>query len=241
MQTHAIQQIPLYLVVSFSVITFVTLVFFVFAVRNAASASSLKNSIWIGAFLMVWLILQGILTLTNVYNTNLEAFPPKLVLFGIFPIVIIFLYLFNSQKGKTFMDSLPLNFLTLLNIVRIPVEIVLYFLYQENLVPQLLTFEGRNFDILAGISAPLVFYLGFITKKINMKIVLLWNILCLGILMNIVFYGLFSAPTPLQKFAFDQPNIALLNFSLSWLPTFVVPVVLFGHLVAIRKVLLNKF
>jgi len=35
--------------------------------------------------------------------------------------------------------------------------------------------------------------------------------------------------------AFDQPNIAVLYFPFSWLPTYVVPVVLFCHLAALRK------
>ena len=61
------------------------------------------------------------------------------------------------------------------------------------------------------------------------------NFICLVLLLNIVINALFSAPSPLQKFAFDQPNIAILNFPFSWLPTFIVPIVLFGHLTSIRQ------
>jgi hypothetical protein len=49
-----------------------------------------------------------------------------------------------------------------------------------------------------------------------------------------------STPSPLQKIAFDQPNIAILNFPFSWLPTFIVPIVLLGHLVSIRQLLKEK-
>ena len=59
--------------------------------------------------------------------------------------------------------------------------------------------------------------------------------MCLGLLANIVVNALLSTPTPIQKFAFDQPNIAILNFPFSWLPTFIVPIVLFGHLASIRQ------
>ena len=98
-----------------------------------------------------------------------------------------------------------------------------------------MTFEGRNFDIIAGITAPLIAYFGFTIEKLSRQIILVWNFICLGLLINIVATALLSAPSPLQKLAFDQPNIAILNFPFSWLPTFIVPVVLFGHLVSIRQ------
>jgi hypothetical protein len=64
---------------------------------------------------------------------------------------------------------------------------------------------------------------------------LAWNFLCLGLLINIVFTALLSAPFPFQRFAFDQPNIALAYFPFTWLPCWIVPLVLLSHLVSIRK------
>jgi hypothetical protein len=98
-----------------------------------------------------------------------------------------------------------------------------------------MTFEGRNFDILAGITAPFVAYVGITKGKLNKSVLLIWNILCLGLLLNIVINALLSAPSPIQQFAFDQPNVAILNFPYSWLPTCIVPIVLFAHLAAIRQ------
>ncbi|WP_182953813.1 hypothetical protein [Pedobacter gandavensis] len=78
-------------------------------------------------------------------------------------------------------------------------------------------------------------WFGIKNGKISPTILLIWNLICLGLLINIVFLALFSAPSPFQKFAFEQPNIALPNFPYVWLPTFIVPLVLFGHLVSIRQ------
>jgi uncharacterized membrane protein YhaH (DUF805 family) len=100
-----------------------------------------------------------------------------------------------------------------------------------------MTFEGRNFDIIAGITSPFIAHFGFTKGRLNRQIILLWNIICLGLLLNIVVNALLSAPSSLQKFAFDQPNIAIVHFPFSWLPTFIVPVVLFGHLVSIRQLI----
>ncbi len=124
--------------------------------------------------------------------------------------------------------------------MRIPVEIVLFWLFQNKAIPELITFEGRNFDIIAGITAAIIAYFGFTKQTINRNILLIWNFICLGLLINIVVNALFSAPSPIQKFAFEQPNIAILNFPFCWLPTFIVPIVLFGHLASIRQLLKGK-
>jgi hypothetical protein len=137
-------------------------------------------------------------------------------------------------------DSLPLRNITWVNIVRIPVELCLYLLFVNKAVPELMTFEGRNWDILSGISVPIIILLAFRNGKIKHGLLLLWNVLCLLLLLNIVTNALLSAPFPIQKFAFEQPNIAIINFPFSWLPTFIVPVVLFGHLVSIRQLIRNK-
>ncbi|HZF66041.1 MAG TPA: hypothetical protein VEZ55_16225, partial [Chitinophagaceae bacterium] len=68
-------------------------------------------------------------------------------------------------------------------------------------------------------------------------LLLLWNFLCLALLLIIVVNALFSAPSPFQKFAFEQPNIAIFHFPFSWLPTFIVPIVLFSHLTLIRQLM----
>lgn len=102
-----------------------------------------------------------------------------------------------------------------------------------------MTFEGRNFDIVAGLTAPIMAYYGYTRKALNRKIILIWNFICLGSLLNIVINAVLSAPFPFQQFAFDQPNVGVLYFPFVWLPCFIVPVVLLSHLVAIRKIILN--
>jgi hypothetical protein len=100
-----------------------------------------------------------------------------------------------------------------------------------------MTFEGRNFDIMSGLTAPFVFYFVFIKKTLGTKVILIWNLVCLGLLINVVTNAILSAPFPFQKFSFDQLNIAILYFPFVWLPCCVVPLVLISHLAAIRTIL----
>jgi len=185
-----------------------------------------------------WLVLQAILGLKGFYTVT-TGIPPRFTLLVLPPLVMITIQ-FITKKGRAFIDNLDLAYLTLLHIVRIPVEITLFLLFVNKLVPDVMTFEGRNFDILSGITAIVVYYFGFVRKVLSWKILLAWNIVCLALLVNIVATAVLSAPFPFQQLGFEQPNIALLYFPFVWLPCCVVPLVLFSHLVAIRRYIKTK-
>jgi hypothetical protein len=235
-----IKDLPVYISLTFGLTTVATLLLFLWTIRNSNSDLTRKKATPIFIGLTIWLTIQAVLTLKNIYNSDTNTFPPKIILTGILPTILTIILLFATSKGGQFIDSLPLKNLTYLNIVRIPVEIILFWLFLNKAIPELMTFEGRNFDIVAGITAPIVAYFGLTKTKLNRQTILIWNFICLGLLVNIVVNALFSAPSPTQKFAFDQPNIAILNFPFSWLPTFIVPIVLFGHLTSIRQLMKYK-
>jgi hypothetical protein len=235
-----IDNLPTYISLTFGLTTLATLQLFISTIRNSNSEQTQKMATPIFIGLTLWLTIQAVLTYKNVYNSDTNSFPPKIMLLGILPTILIVIFLFSTLKGRQFIDSLPIKNLTYVNIVRIPVEIVLFWLFLHKAIPELMTFEGRNFDIIAGITAPFIAYFGLTKTKLSRQTILIWNFICLGLLLNIVVNALFSAPSPIQKFAFEQPNIAILNFPFSWLPTFIVPIVLFGHLTSIRQLLKQK-
>lgn len=227
--------LPDYIQLVFVLTTLLTLLFIYSAVKKSSSHSRKSGIIFL--CLLLWLAAQAMLTMKNFYNTNTTSFPPKFLLL-ISPPLLTILLLFITKSGKRFIDSLPVLNLTYLHIVRIPVELVLYWLCLYKAVPELMTFAGRNFDILSGISAPFIAYFGIQKKMLKRKVMFLWNVGALLLLLNIVLNAVLSAPFAFQQFAFDQPNIAVLNFPFSWLPCFIVPAVLFSHLVSLRRVLL---
>lgn len=182
-----------------------------------------------------WLLLQAMVAATGFYTVT-TSYPPRFLLLVLPPLLLIAV-LFASTKGRQWLDCLHPGQLTLLHTIRIPVEIVLYMLYLHQTVPQLMTFEGRNWDILSGITAPFIYYFGYVKNKIPVRWLLLWNIACLLLLFNIVVHAVLSAPFPFQQLAFEQPNVAVLHFPFVWLPCFVVPIVLLSHLVCMRRLL----
>ena len=185
--------------------------------------------------LLAWLLVQGVVSMSGFYIVS-NTLPPRLALL-LGPPLLLIAALFATAAGRCWLAGLRLEMLTALHIVRIPVELVLFGLFLQKAVPQLMTFEGRNWDILAGLTSAVVWYFVFHTKQLGRRGLLLWNVLGLVSLLNIVVTALLSAPTPLQRFAFEQPNVAILHFPFAWLPGCVVPLVLLAHLAAIRQLI----
>ena len=227
--------LPAYIPLLFSLITLITLAAFHYILIQTVST---QKATVITFGLVLWAITQSVLALSGFYANSLDAMPPRIALV-LAPTLVFILWLFSWKTGRNFIDRLPLLPLTYLSIIRVPVEIVLYWLYLHQAMPELMTFAGRNFDILAGITAPFAAYFG-LQQKVRRRMMLVWNIVSLGLLLFIIANAILSAPTPLQQFGFDQPNVALLYFPFVLLPAVVVPIVLFSHLVSLRQLAHNR-
>jgi hypothetical protein len=221
------ENVPIYVSVLFSITTGLGLIIFYHA--------SHLSKLWL-LLAFAWLTTLTILSVNNFFTVT-NTLPPRFLLL-ITPPLLLIVSLFFTAAGQQYLDTLHLKYLTLLHIVRFPLELVLFFLFLHKTVPELMTFKGRNFDILSGLTAPIIYYFGFVRKKISNKTILVWNFVGLALLFIVVSHAILSAPSPFQRFAFTQPNIAVLYFPFVWLPGFIVPLVLFSHLVCIRRLLL---
>src|SRR4030095_2422809 len=139
--------IPLYITILFIATTLLTLLFLY---------KSADNSLGVLIISLIWLLIQGAVGLSGFYLVT-NGIPPRFAL-AVWPALILIITLFVIPSGKVFISKLNLKYLTILHSVRIPVELVLFFLYKQKMIPQLMTFEGRNFDIVAGISSIFIWY-----------------------------------------------------------------------------------
>lgn len=183
--------------------------------------------------------IQAVLSLFDFFSET-DTLPPR-ILAAVAPAIILILWMFISNRGKTLLDGFNIRTYTYLHSIRIAVEIVIFYLFIYGLMPKSMTFEGRNFDIISGLTAPIIGFLAFRNQKfLNKPLLLLWNIVCLALVLQVVTTGILSVPSQIQVLSFDQPNRAVLYFPFIWLPGIVVPIVIFGHLVAIRQITMGK-
>lgn len=221
------ENLPTFISLLMVAVTFLTVFLFYRAARHSGPTLII---------LCLWLGIQAIPGVLGFYTIT-GSIPPRFALLLLPPLVLITV-LFLVPRGKSYIDALNLKALTVLHIVRLPVELIVLGLYYYRTVPEIMTFEGSNFDILSGLSVPVVYYLVF-KVKLHRNVLLIWNFCCLALLVNIVVIAILSSPFPFQQLAFDQPNTALLYFPYIWLPCCIMPLVLFSHLAAIRKILLK--
>lgn len=212
-------------------ITFTFLGAVAFAYLVFVHASHKNAAFRFGA--LAWMTLVAVPALYGFFMVT-DTLPPRTPLL-IAPTFVMMLIAFNTTRGKAFIDSLSPKALVWLSLVRVPVEICLYWLFIAGQVPEIMTFNGLNWDILAGATAPIVAYLYFTRKSMSRKLFVAWNVIGIVLLATIIVIATLSVPSPFQQFGFAQPNIGILQFPIVWLPSFVAPLVFFSHFVLIRQ------
>jgi hypothetical protein len=204
---------------------------------KAAGTESLPYRILVFVF-PLWILFQGAIALSGFYYSG-GANGARLLLFGVAPsLVFVLAYLIVFRNS--FVSKLPMKLLIAVHIVRIPVEIVLYWLYQGGQIPRDMTFAGYNYDIVTGVfGIILLIYLNSVEKPSRLPI---WafNFVGLALLAVVVVTAIVSTPGPLQMVNFDQPNVAVLFLPYIWLPTIVVPIVIFAHFASLTQLMLNR-
>lgn len=169
-----------------------------------------------------WIVLVTAVGLTGFFTVITQ--PPRMLL-AVAPPTLFVILLMVTRGGKRFLDGLDIRVLTLLQTLRVFVELGLYGLSTHGTIPVEMTFRGGNLDIISGITAPVIFFVAF--RPMRPWLVLGWNVVCLGLLLNVTFRA--------QRYAFGHPGVALPHFPFLLLPAFLVPVVLLAHLAAIRR------
>ena len=184
------------------------------------------------AVLFVYLVIPALLARAGALNRYNPPPPPALlVLLGqtILTVVIIF-----SSRGTALASSLALGAVVLLQSFRIVVEFLLHRLYLEGVVPVQMTYSGRNFDIVTGITGLILGALLVRGRMLPRAVLLGWNVLGLLLLANIVGVAALSTPVPFRVFTEGPPNLLPSTLPWIWLPSFLVQVALGSHLLVFR-------
>lgn len=193
-----------------------------------------KTLYWYATAISIWM-----LYVIEVSSSGFLAdfsLPPKVVVFVILPAFVFTAIFFSLKRFNATIAAFPIALTVYYQTFRVIVELLILGLYKEGIGPELVTFEGRNFDILAGLTAPIVGYLAYSKKVISHKAVIAWNIVGLLLLANIVFifqsllikpemWGFSEIPVSLD---FTRPPYILIA-------AVFMPSAVFMHVFSIRK------
>lgn len=223
----------------FTVLTFVMLGLILYGLRRVLARSDYAPNKQTGIFytvagiLIAWLAVSSGLSLSG-FLSNFEGVPPRMV-FMIFPPLVSILFLTFSKGFTRFLQFVPPSWLIWIQSFRVVVEILLWLLFIDNLLPIQMTFEGRNFDVLAGLTAPLFAYMCFVKGSWSKRVAIIWNIACLLLLANIVGTAILSIPSPFRVFMNEPANTIIATWPIVWLPAFLVPIAYSMHFFSLRQ------
>jgi hypothetical protein len=186
-----------------------------------------------GMALVGWLALTGMLAERGFFD-DFQSIPPRLVLALGLPLLTLLALTF-SRRIAPLLAALPPAWPVAAQTFRIPVEIVLWRLAVAGVIPELLSFTGRNVDILVGLTAPVVAYACFVRRAWPARVAVWWNWAGIVILLNVVVHAQLSAPTPWRLFETDPPTTFIADWPYIWLPDFLVPLAWLLHAVSLRQ------
>jgi hypothetical protein len=143
-----------------------------------------------------------------------------------------------STLEKGLAMTLPLSVLVGFQGFRVAVEWLIARAWREGLAPIQMTYHGRNFDIVTGVTAIGVAALvatGTLPEHLVRPLVRAWNLLGIALLANVLIIALLSAPTPLRIFHNEPANVWITQAPWVWLPTVMVVAAALGHVLIERR------
>ncbi len=213
--------------IGFSVLTIIFMVLLIRLIKSGIDATSwdhlkkkrvLRNIV---IALISWSAAISYWSLSGIMG-NFSIFPLNFLPVIALPLITIFVLIIRSKNLSDILKHTSPAAVARLQVFRFFVEILLWVLFVANVLPAQMTFEGMNFDVLSGITGPIVAVL-IARNKISSVGVIIWNVLCLVLLANIVTIAILSTPSPIQVFMNEPVNTIVTKFPTVFLPGFLVP------------------
>jgi hypothetical protein len=137
--------------------------------------------------------------------------------------------------GRRLAFGIPLWVLVLVQSFRLPLELAMHRLATLGIMPEQMTFTGRNFDIVTGTTALIV--AGLLRAGHGERwLALAWNTVGFLLLANVVIIAILSTPR-FHVFGASRVNVFVTYTPFVWLPAVMVLAALAGHLLIFRRLL----
>lgn len=199
--------------------------------RTEANSANLRWTVIAILVVAVWLGGSALIAESGILR-QFNRMPPPFILMA-FGFTLATAALAFSPVGTRLVKGAGIVWLIAFQAFRIPVELWLHSLYQKGIVPIQMTYSGRNFDIVSGILG-LALGLWAMKRQPPRWAIWMFNLVGLGLLINIVTVAILSAPTPLRQFFNEPANTFVAYWPYVWLPAFLVQAAWFGHLLVFR-------
>jgi hypothetical protein len=181
------------------------------------------------AALVAWLGLTAAVSASGVLEA--PVLPPRALFFMVATNLAAVVFAFT--RPGTRLLALPVAALVAFHAFRLPLELVLHQWYAEGVLPEQMTYVGRNLDIVTGILA-LVIGLALWRRAPIRPLVWLFNLVGFALLLNVATIAVLSSPVPFRAFPNDPPVLLVFHAPYGWIIPMCVAPALAGHLLLFR-------
>lgn len=182
--------------------------------------------------LAIWLVYVGLFSSLG-YMRDPSLRPPG-ILWVVGPVVLFVVFVVvRSNIGALVAAAIPLWLILGFESFRIGVELLMHRLWEDGLVPKLLTYEGGNVDMVFGLSAPIIAWIATMGRP-GLRLAMGWNVLGLLSLANAAASAVLTGP--LKLISAEVPNVAMGIFPYTFIPGFLAPLAVTLHVLAIRAI-----
>jgi hypothetical protein len=190
-----------------------------------------RRTVWVGAGVLAWLLVTALVAASGALR-RFDATPPPFAGL-VLAVVAIGVAVPCSSLGTLLVRGLPLWALVGSQVYRLPLELLMHRAYLEGIMPVQMSYSGRNFDIVTGITAGAL-GLWLALGRPPRWVVAAWNVLGFALLVNIVTIAIVSTPV-FRWFGDDRLNTFVAYPPFVWLPAILVTAALIGHLLVWRR------
>lgn len=189
--------------------------------RAAAAGSVIAGAAWMA---LTWAVAaSGVLRAW-------DRMPPPLALL-VFAVFAVAAAMSLGPVGAR-LAMLPLWMLVAVQAFRLPLELAMHAMYERGIMPEPMSYSGRNFDILTGGTAIVVAAL-VAARLAGPRLVLAWNLLGSALLVNVLVVAILATPL-FRYFGDEHLNTWVTYPPFVWLPAVMVVAALAGHVLIFR-------
>ena len=116
-----------------------------------AVAERRRRTVRVGAAVLAWLSVTAVIAASGVLRW-FDATPPPFAVFAL-AVGVVGIAVSCSPLGTLLVRGLPLWVLVGFQVFRFPLELVMHQAYVEGVMPVQMSYSGRNYDILSGVTA----------------------------------------------------------------------------------------
>ena len=203
---------------------------------GAAPRAATRGTVVVAAASIVWLAVTWMVAESGILREWDRRPPPLMLLLG--AILALAGATTFSPLGRRLALFVPLWAHVAVQAFRLPLELAMHGMYERGIMPGVMTYTGRNLDIVTGATAIVVAALA--ANGIGgLALVIAWNLLGLALLVNVVSVAILATPV-FSYFGDDNLNVWVTYPPFVWLPAIMVLAALIGHILIFRAVSLQR-